>query len=195
MKHVPSLAGTPVGLAVGGGDGERLGGAAADVAPESVVDYVAEVQGAVPLVPGSENDCCARLVRRLGLPRRDTARTWLTFLRGVDLAVETDEGFRRTRTEPSVDGLRTATLDGVVGAREIAERVAAGETTAADAFDAVAPLVPRWERTRTDDWESVWRGRVARLCDWLTALGLATVAAPDGPTYAATLALTTALEP
>ena len=190
MKHVPTLAGTPVGLAVGNGDDGTLGVAAAAADPTTVVDYVAEVQGAVPLVPGSEDDCCARLVRRLGFERRDVSRTWLTFLRGLDLAVETDEGFRRTRTEPSLDGLRSGLLDGVVGAREIVERAVSGETTAADAFDAVEPLIPRWERTRTDDWEEVWRGRVARLCDWLTVLGLLDAAGESNgePTYVATTA-------
>ena len=215
MKHVPTLAGTPVGLAVGVGDGDTLGAVAGAVDPGTVVDYVAEVQGAVPLVPGSEDDCCARLVRRLGYERRDVSRTWLTFLRGLDLAVETDEGFRRTRTEPSLDGLRAGLLDGVVGAREIAERAvggdtddsaaaaetaertAGGATTVEAAFDAVEPLVPRWERTRTDDWEEVWRERVVRLCDWLAALGLLDADAGESsgePTYVATAATHAALE-
>lgn len=172
FKHVPDLRAR--GLA--GSDGEL-------VDTDRLVAYVADVQNAVPLVPGTEDDCCARLQRRQGFPSRDVSRTWLTFLRAVDLADETDDGFRRTRTEPTVDSLRSGLLDGVLGAAEIATELVAtdatGDTdaerplTTADGFEAVESLIPRWERTRTDDWESVWRGRVERLLVWFDALGLA----------------------
>lgn len=182
VKHVPTLSGTAVARD-GGGDGhpdrETLGVAAGDVRPARVVDYVGDVQAAVPLVPGSETDCCARLGRRLDFPSRDVSRTWLTFLRGLDLARETDGEFRRTRREPTVSGVRAELLGGVLGAREIAASVAGGPTTLKDAFAAVEPLVPRWERTRTDEWEQVWRDRAARLCDWLAVLGLAAPEAGD----------------
>gem|GEM_PF-270534 len=199
VKHVPTLRGTAVGAGrteardEASGDETTLGVAANDVRPATVVDYVGDVQAAVPLVPGSETDCCARLGRRLDFPSRDVSRTWLTFLRGVDLARETEAGFRRTRTEPTVSGVRTELLAGVLGAREIAARIADGPATLDDAFDAVEPLVPRWERTRTDEWERVWRGRAARLCDWLAVLGLCD-ATGDGPTYTATDATRTALD-
>jgi len=197
VKHVPALSGTVV-APDGGGDQHReretLGVAAGGVRPARVVDYVGDVQAAVPLVPGSETDCCARLGRRLDFPSRDVSRTWLTFLRGLGLARETDAGFRRTRTEPTVSAVRAGLIEGVLGAREIAARVASGPTTLDDAFAAVEPLVPRWERTRTDEWEQVWRARAARLCDWLAVLGLAAPGTGDaeregGVIYTATTAL------
>ncbi|ERH12866.1 MAG: hypothetical protein J07HB67_01892 [halophilic archaeon J07HB67] len=190
MKHVPTLCGTVVASDTVG-DGDRLGATAGDVRPARVVDYVGSVQAAVPLVPGSETDCCARLGRRLDFPSRDVSRTWLTFLRGLGLARETEAGFRRTRTEPTVSGVRAGLRDGVLGAREIADRVASGPTTLDDAFDAVEPLVPRWERTRTDEWERVWRDRAARLCDWLAVLGLADPERGPETVYTATAALGT----
>jgi hypothetical protein len=71
-------------------------------APESL-DVVADAQRAVPLVPGSEDDCTARLLRRLDFPSRDVARTWLTFLRALELASETPSGFVREPTEPTLE--------------------------------------------------------------------------------------------
>ncbi|MEZ3115862.1 hypothetical protein RYH80_08020 [Halobaculum sp. MBLA0147] len=202
VKHVPSLVGTPVAVragtrtesgddAVAGGDGETpaagddgvgdgdretaADGTLASAAPDATADYVADVQAAVPLVPGTEDDCCARLQRRLGYESRDVSRTWLTFLRGIDLAVETDEGFRRTRESADAAGLRERLFGGVLGATELGTALAAADESfgVADGFAAVEPLVPRWERTRTDDWETVWRERVTRLFDWFVALELA----------------------
>ena len=193
MKHVPGLCGTVADESGGGAgddsEGATLGVAASEATPAQVVDYVGDVQAAVPLVPGSETDCCARLGRRLGFPSRDVSRTWLTFLRGLRLARETDAGFRRTRREPTVSGVRAGLLEGVLGAREIIARIGDGPTTLDDAFAAVEPLVPRWERTRTDEWEQVWRGRVVRLCDWLAVLGLAEPDRDSGIVYTATTAL------
>lgn len=204
VKHVPSLVGTPVAVRAGtragsgddgvgegdesvgesdegvgaGAENEETGasdGTLARAVPEATADYVADVQAAVPLVPGTEDDCCARLQRRLGYESRDVSRTWLTFLRGIDLAVETDEGFRRTRESADAAGLRERLFAGVLGVTELGAALAAADESfgVADGFAAVEPLVPRWERTRTDDWETVWRGRVTRLFDWFVALGLA----------------------
>jgi hypothetical protein len=195
VKHVPALSGTAV--APDGDqhpDRETLGVAAGDVPPARVVDYVGDVQAAVPLVPGSETDCCARLGRRPEIPRRALSPTRTTFHRGLPIARAPDAGFRRTRREPTVSGVRAGLVEGVLGAREIAACVSDGPTTLEDAFGAVEPLVPRWERTRTDEWEQVWRARAARLCDWLAGLGLAAPEAgdaghDDGAVYTATAAL------
>ncbi|PSQ06202.1 hypothetical protein BRC97_07480 [Halobacteriales archaeon QS_6_71_20] len=159
--------------------------------PPEDVGFVADAQAAVPLVPGTEDDCCARLMRRVGFRSRDVARTWLTFLRAVGLAAETDDGFKRLRTEPSPDRLRDRLLSGVYGADDVADALLAaddrGTALAADAaFERFADRVPEWERYRTDDWESVWRERVDRLLGWLVLLGLA--GERDGG-YAATTAL------
>jgi len=132
--------------------------------------YVARVQRAVPLVPGTEDDCCARLVDRIGVDR-DAARTWLTFLRALELVAETPSGYRRTDVEPTVAGCREALLDRVFAAEAVHEALAAtGPLTAADAFDAVRERVPAWERHRDAAWTAVWRDRVADLLDWLVLL-------------------------
>jgi hypothetical protein len=94
-------------------------------APPADLDRVSEAQRAVPLVPGDEDDCCARLQRRLGFPSRDVSRTWLTFLRALELARETDAGFSRTDREPTVEHLRRSVLDHVLLAPETLAAVAA----------------------------------------------------------------------
>lgn len=159
--------------------------------PPETLDRVRDAQRAVPLVPGSEDDCCARLMRRVGFRSRDVARTWLTFLRALDLAEETPDGFTRLRADPTPEHVRERFLSGVYGATDLADALlaAAGEggsdgaLPADDAFDRFADRVPDWERHRTDDWESVWRERVGRLLGWFVLLGLAEERA-DG--YAAT---------
>lgn len=146
--------------------------------PEAPADLalVAEVQRAVPLVPGSEDDCCARLRRRLEFPSRDVSRTWLTFLRALELAEETPSGFRRLRTDPTPEQLRTALLDRVFGAEEAlaALEAADGPLSAAEAFDRFRDRVPTWEHHKHPaDWEEIWRDRHERLLDWLVLLELA----------------------
>ncbi|MDZ7701455.1 MAG: HAD family hydrolase [Halobacteriales archaeon] len=81
-------------------------------------------QAAVPLVASSEEDCCARLQGRLDLPARDTAATWLDFLRGLGLAEEGPSGFSRVRVEPGDAELAETFLDRVYGAREVREELA-----------------------------------------------------------------------
>ena len=133
--------------------------------------FVARVQRAVPLVPGTEDDCCARLVDRLDLSDRDAARTWLTFLRALDLAEETPSGYRRTDAEPTVEGCRAALLDRVFAADAVHDALAAAGPLTADAtFEAVRERVPTWERHRDTEWTAVWRERVERLLDWLVLL-------------------------
>ena len=85
--------------------------------PDSLED-VAAAQRAVPLVPGSEDDCCARLMRRREFPSRDVARTWLTFLRALELAEETPSGFKRTDREPTLENVRESFVERVFGAEE-----------------------------------------------------------------------------
>lgn len=145
--------------------------------------YVARVQRAVPLVPGTEDDCCARLVDRLGV-ERDDARTWLTFLRALELAEETLSGYRRTGTEPSVEGCREAFLGRVFAADAVRDAVgAAGPLTADEAFERVRERVPTWERHRDTGWTAAWRERVARLLDWLVLLEAANRVDDRSPRY------------
>ncbi|MXR41661.1 hypothetical protein GRX01_09970 [Halobaculum sp. WSA2] len=153
-------------------------------APETVA-FVADAQAAVPMVPGSEDDCCARLMRRLGFRSRDVARTWLTFLRALGLAEETDDGFKRLPADPTPAYVRDRFLSGVYGAGDVADALLAaggatgnsdeggGGLTVDEAFAAFVDRVPNWERFRTNDWESVWRERVGRHLAWFVLLGLA----------------------
>ncbi|QLG26118.1 hypothetical protein HUG10_00560 [Halorarum halophilum] len=147
--------------------------------PEPPADrgFVTDVQAAVPLIPESEDDCCARLMRRCDLRSRDIARTWLTFLRALGLAEETPSGFRRVRASPTVDDLRRSFLDGVYGATDVADALASADDTdpltVDEAFEALRDRVPTWERTRTDDWEGVWTDRAERMLGWFVLLDLA----------------------
>ncbi|WP_144903972.1 hypothetical protein [Halobellus captivus] len=142
--------------------------------PDSL-DRVADAQRAVPLVPGTEDDCCARLMRRLGFPSRDVARTWLTFLRALELAAETPSGFVRESTEPTPEHLRSAFRERVYGAREVLDGLDTDEPRTVDeVFDAFEERVPVWETHRAaGDWRDVWRERVERILGWAVLLGLA----------------------
>ncbi|WP_380678060.1 hypothetical protein [Salinigranum sp. GCM10025319] len=153
-------------------------------APASL-DGVAEAQRAVPLVPGTEDDCCARLMRRLDLPSRDVARTWLTFLRALGLAAERESGFVRRSQEPTPEHLREAFLDRVYGAREVRDTLGAEPRNADAVFERFEERVPTWEHHKDPSgWHETWRERVGSLLDWLVLLGLA--ARVDGGYVAAT---------
>jgi hypothetical protein len=114
-------------------------------------------------------------MRRVGFPARDVSRTWLTFLRALELARETDAGFVRERTEPTPDHLRDAFRRRVYGAREVLDSLDADEPrTAETVFEAFEERVPTWETHRAaGDWRDVWRERVGRILGWAVLLGLA----------------------
>lgn len=135
---------------------------------------LAAASRAVPLVPGSEDDCCARLGRRLDLPR-DEARTWLTFLRALGLAERTGRGFVRTGRDPEGEAVVAAFRDRVFGAREVLAALEAADEslTAGATFERVADAVPAWERGKAHDWRATWGERVAALLDWAVLFGLA----------------------
>jgi hypothetical protein len=142
-------------------------------APESV-ERVFESRRAVPLVPDTRDDCCTRLMERVGLPERDEAARWLTFLRALGLVAEHERGYARTREDVDANGLVNRFLDGVYLAPAVRDAVAnADEPVSADAvFDAVASEVPQYERNKyPDSWREVWGDTVARELDWLALLG------------------------
>ncbi|MFA1612290.1 hypothetical protein [Halobellus rubicundus] len=144
-------------------------------APESL-DFIDDAQRAVPLVPGTEDDCCARLMRRLDFPTRDVARTWLTFLRALELARETESGtFVRESTEPTPAHLRKSFRERVYGAREVLRALDPDEPKSVDEiFAAFEDRVPVWETHRAaEDWRDVWRERVERILAWAVLLDLA----------------------
>jgi hypothetical protein len=144
------------------------------IVPEPVdPDLLEAVRGAVPLVPGSVEDCCTRIRDRTALPSREEAREWLTFCQALGLVAETDRGYYRIRDDPDPATLRERFRESVFGAREIHEAlVAAGEPLdAAAVFESVRGAVPRWERDRRVDWETEWRDRVRVLLEWGVAFG------------------------
>jgi hypothetical protein len=144
-------------------------------APDSL-DFVRQAQQAVPLVPGSEDDCCARLMNRTGLPARDDARTWLTFLRALELVAETDSGFKRLTREPTAEHLRDAFPRRVFGVEELLATLRAADEplTTAEAFARLRERVPQWEHYKNPtEWEDIWRERTGDLLDWLVLLDVA----------------------
>ncbi|WP_432507929.1 hypothetical protein [Halorubrum ezzemoulense] len=145
--------------------------------PPADLDALREYQRAVPLVPGTADDCCARLRRRRDLPDRQTANDWLAFLRALDLAEDTSRGFVRADAEPTPErvreGLREEVLFGPEALAALREASTDDPLTAPDLFAATRDRVPRHDRARDPDWEATWRGRAARLLGWLALVDLA----------------------
>jgi hypothetical protein len=114
------------------------------------------------------------------------AREWLTFLRALELAEETDSGFKRTGREPTRENVRESFRERVFGASDAlavladADEPLDAETT----FERLRETVPGWERERRRTWVEHWTERTGRLLDWLVLLGLAEQA--DGGYVAAT---------
>lgn len=134
-----------------------------------------DVHEALPLVPGSVEECCTRIRDRTSIPSRDEAREWLTFARALGLATDTDRGYHRVRDRPDDAALATAFVENVFPAEEVlAALTDAGEPLEGGAvFEAVHGVVPRWERSRHADWESEWRDRIGLVLGWCVTLGLA----------------------
>jgi len=144
------------------------------VPPARDREAVAAVRDALPLVPGSVEDCCSRIRDQTDVPSRDAAREWLTFCQALGLAAETDRGFHRVREDPGREAFAERLLDGVFPARELRDALAAdGPLTPAEAFSALREAIPRWERSRSPDWEDDWRERIAHLLEWFVAFDLA----------------------
>jgi hypothetical protein len=136
------------------------------------VDLLLSVRDAVPLVPGSVDDCCTRIRDRTELESRDAAREWLTFCQALGLVEETDRGYRRIRDGPGRDALGQALGDHVFGAEEVLRALGTEEPRNVRAvFARVRGTVPRWERDRYQDWEDEWRERIRRLLEWGVAFG------------------------
>lgn len=143
------------------------------IPPARDVDALFAVRDALPLVPGTVEDCCSRIRDRTDVPSRDAAREWLTFCQALGLAAETDRGFHRLRDDPDPGALGDRLLDGVFPARELLDALEAdGPLTADAAFENLREQIPRWERSRSPDWEADWRERVEHLLEWAVAFGL-----------------------
>lgn len=142
-------------------------------APEDV-DRVFEARQAVPLVPDTQDDCCTRLMERVGFPARDEAAKWLTFLRALGLVAEHERGYARTREDVRPEVLADRFLDGVYLAPAVRDAVANADEplSAAAVFDAVASEVPQYERNKyPTNWREVWGDTVAHELDWLVLFG------------------------
>lgn len=143
--------------------------------------FVRDAQQSLPLVPSSEDDCCALLMADTGIDDRATAREWITFLRTLRLVGESDGRYYQRRSDPSTDDLASAFREQVYAADEVLtaleERTDEGDAgqalSAAEVFEHVRGIVPEWERDRHQDWETVWRERVNRLLEWAVQFGLA----------------------
>ncbi|WP_459192213.1 hypothetical protein [Halosimplex sp. J119] len=148
-------------------------------------EFLASAQRAVPLVPGTVEDCCVRLVDETTAPSRDAAREYLTFLQALELVEETPSGFRRRRVDVDDTDLGEAFEDRVFGASELLDALRTnGPLTDEEAFAALRGHVPEWERDRHTDWEAEWRERTGRLLGWSDVLGL-TAREGDGSRYRA----------
>ncbi|WP_256402627.1 hypothetical protein [Halorubrum salinum] len=149
--------------------------------PPDSLDVLREYQRAVPLVPGSTDDCCARLRDRCGLRDRQTANDWLAFLRALGLVEETPRGFVRTDAEPTAKRVREGLRDGVLLVPEALSALKAASPadplTPDDLFAATRESVPRHDRARDPAWEATWRERADRLLGWLALVDLAEPAA------------------
>lgn len=139
--------------------------------PESL-EPLRKARDAVPRVPQPEDDCCMRVVTAGVTGARDEAREWLTFCRALDLVAESDRGYHRSGDiDPDVLGDRFR--ERVFGAEEVLTALERhGMLTVDEVFDSVRTRVPEWERQRHDDFERIWRERVARLLGWAVLFGL-----------------------
>lgn len=142
---------------------------------QRALEAVLAARDALPLVPGSEDDCCARLMDRRGFERRDVARTWITFLRALELAEETDDGYRRRRGDVDRDDLARAARENVFGVEESLAVLAGadGPLTAEAVFERLRDRIPQWERHKQPrEWAERWAGKVASLLQWCVLFGL-----------------------
>jgi len=144
------------------------------VAPEPRdIAFLEDAQRAVPLVPETVEDCCARLIERTDVDTREAAREYLTFLQALELVAETPRGYERERVDPEQAALADAFERRVFGARELLDALTeAGPLTTDEAFERLREHVPHWERERHTDWEQEWRGRTERLLAWAAVFGI-----------------------
>ena len=167
FKIVPE---PPADRSAGSGDTDPVEGSTED----GETSAIERGQRAIPLVPASEAECCARLVDRLSLPARDAAREWLTFLRALGLVIGTDSGFRRRR-ENVPDDLAAAFRKRVYGVCEVLAVLDASEEPLPieEVAERFAEHVPQWERHRYPDPETIWGERIERILGWAVYFGLA----------------------
>ena len=143
--------------------------------PPDSLGELDDARRAIPLVPASEADCVSRLVDRTAwIDDRGTANEWLTFLRAVGLVEQVSGGYRRHHQELTADTLLNRLCDGVYGARELRDALAAADKPlSTDALVDRAAALPTWERHHQTDHKRVHRRRQRRLADWFVLCGTA----------------------
>ena len=140
----------------------------------------------IPIVPADEDDCCERLMQRVGFASRDVSRAWLTFLRALGVVERTGSGFKRVGEAPAAERLREAFLDRILLSHEVlwaASKCGSGAALATPkaVFDRIRSDVPTYERYKNpDSWESIWRERTGHVLEWLVAFDLLERVGPAG---------------
>jgi len=143
-------------------------------APRSLA-AAADVVDAVPLVPKPEDDCCRRLIDRVGVADRGLASSWLVFLAALGALDDDESGYARGGdvSPDDTEALAARFRENVFLAAETVDALGDDPRTPADVFEAVRERVPRWERAKRENWPAFWTGRVERRLDWAVLLGLA----------------------
>jgi hypothetical protein len=147
--------------------------------PRSLDDLQA-VREALPLVPGSIEDCCTRVRDRTFVLSRDEARAWITFLDALGLVDDTDNGFHRTREDIDRETLGERFRERVFGVEELLAILDGEGKTLDEVFEEFRDTVPQWERNRHTDWEAEWQNQVEALLEWAVTFELVT---EDGGKY------------
>ncbi len=139
------------------------------------LSFLGRARLAMPLVPGSEDDCCARLVADTDLASRDAAREWITFMQALGLVAETDGQYYQTGEAPEDVDLAAAFRERIHPVETVLDVLADadGPLDADAVFERCVGTVPQWERSRRTDWADVWRERVERVLGWAVTFGLA----------------------
>lgn len=151
---------------------EHADGSADDDA--AALARVTEIREAVPLVPKPEDDCCRRLVERADVPDRGTASSWLAFLAALGLVEDAVDGYARTRDDVAAAALASRFLANVFLAEDVVDALDADAAqSATDVFEQVRGEIPRWERTKRENWAAFWTERTERRLDWAVVFGLA----------------------
>ncbi|WP_423999763.1 hypothetical protein ACOZ4I_11845 [Haloarcula salina] len=141
--------------------------------PPRSLEFLERARGAIPLVPGDEADCCRAIQRETDVGDRETAQSYLVFLRALGLVAESERGYYRTGSDFEPEAAAEAFRRSVFGVDVLVDALASGPLDADDAFEVLRDEIPRWERERHTDWVTVWRERVEHLLEWAVTFGLA----------------------
>ena len=134
--------------------------------------FLETAREALPLVPDSEADCCRAIQTATDVSDRETAQKYLVLLQALGLVAESERGYYRTRTDPDQTDLGTAFAESVFGVNVLLAVLDSEPVDGDAAFDALRAEIPRWERERHTDWETVWRERTMNLLEWAVVFGL-----------------------